>query len=624
MTFRSFSGNVFIHAHSTHFHVGPQFLPPMGCNENYPEFNTLLMKDWLGHCQRNHTKCQNTSNNFLPTRLLDVEAFKSGEPPYLGNDIRLVSLSPDDFSSNFPSYIALSYCWGPPSKRPITTTITNLSDRLTQISFLSLPQTFRDAVDTARRLGIRYLWIDSLCIIQDCKQDWAREASLMSKVFSHTYCTLAALSSKDGSEGLQVFDIQDEKHAFVDISTRSGRYRIFSNEITLRPGLWSWFYSGRMPTTGTELNPFRNKGWPWPYSGRMLTTRTELNPELNPLRLRAWVLQERELSRRTVHFSTGGLLWECKEVQRTAQVPWEDVEQHRDELLPWFEVYKEEWDHIRDTQPELVDAVMLQHRLEKRWWLLVEDYSGRLLTEETDRLIALSGVARAYQEEHFLKGGVKYGAGLWSSHLPEGLLWQVVSQTRSRHETYIAPSWSWASVKGSVRYDMDTFVYRLKREMAKRAVGHGQGHEESNPALSISTDQVRDELKVEEMTVSPKYDDPYGALNDASLVLSGARMVEVDSFTQETVITDPATLRRNGEYIGCWTPDGRDWGETCGGVLMCLGIRIDTNREDTISGLLLKEVGEEDGVVKYRRIGVLRWVDVKLFEGVEPRRIILK
>ncbi|KAK3392339.1 HET domain protein pin-c2 [Sordaria brevicollis] len=598
-----------------------RFLPPMGYNENNLECNILLIKDWLDHCQRNHTQCQNPSDDFLPTRLLDVEAYKPGQPPYLGNDLRLVSLDPRSLGHDLPSYITLSHCWGPPSKRPVTTTTTNLSGHLTRISFLSLPQTFRDAVETTRRLGIRYLWIDSLCIIQDCKEDWAREASLMSKVFSYAYCTLASLSSMDGSEGLQVFNVQSDERPFFDISTIGHRYRIFADT----PNLWSWSYKGD-------------------YSGNVYG--------FSPLRFRAWVLQERELSRRTVHFSKEGLLWECKEMKGTAQVPWEDIERHRQEQPYWHDKQLEdEWHRHQNTRPESANAMLLQHKSEQHWWRLIEDYSGRLLTQETDRLIALSGVARAHQEEYFPNGGVKYGAGLWSCHLPEGLLWYVIDNESSRPEQYVAPSWSWASVKGRVKYVKVPLADRFKRATARLTSEEGQGQgqgqrqrQKERRSLHLSlADQVRNELRVEEVKVSLKYDDPYGALNDATLVLSGARMVEVDSITQPSVKeTGFMNLYKKGVYVGSAKPDVSGGPEACGGgggLLMCLGVGYEDKYGGDLDmmGLLLVEeeiqMSEEQpgpqGVTTftssvYRRVGYFSFMGVECFEGVEPRRVMLK
>ena len=103
-----------LHTYSQHppSHVGPQFLPLAGYNENNAESNVMLMKDWLDRCQRNHTKCKKNSEDFLPTRLLGVEAFKCGEAPNLGDDVKLAYLDSNEFvCDKAPSYITLSHCW---------------------------------------------------------------------------------------------------------------------------------------------------------------------------------------------------------------------------------------------------------------------------------------------------------------------------------------------------------------------------------------------------------------------------------------------------------------------------------------------------------------------------------
>ncbi|KAH7635703.1 heterokaryon incompatibility protein-domain-containing protein [Sordaria sp. MPI-SDFR-AT-0083] len=226
--------------------------------------------------------------------------------------------------------------------------------------------------------GQRYLWIDSLCIIQDSEQDWAREASLMAKVYSHAYCTLDALSSKDSSEGLQQFDIQHEDH-----STSSQSYhRIFSGKLYR----WIEAYNGSVPQGVNDTSP---------------------------LRFRAWALQERKLSRRVIHFSKSGLLWECGELKGTAQLPWEEIEFRPPSPMITDTGRFDEWAQLQDDPQtrDLAAASLEEYRLEGRWWSLVNDYGLRLLTQEMDRLIAFSGVAQAYKEEYLPSG--KYAAGLW-------------------------------------------------------------------------------------------------------------------------------------------------------------------------------------------------------------------
>src|SRR5579871_836181 len=122
------------------------------------------MKAWIADCVENHPRCRNEPQSFVPTRLLDVKAFENSD------DIRLVTLG---LSLPPTRFVALSHCWGPSVKLPITTTTSTLGKRMERIKFSHLSQTFQDAVTLTKQLGQRYLWIDSLCIIQDNKEDWA-------------------------------------------------------------------------------------------------------------------------------------------------------------------------------------------------------------------------------------------------------------------------------------------------------------------------------------------------------------------------------------------------------------------------------------------------------------------
>lgn len=87
----------------------------------------------------------------------------------------------------------------------LTTTTENKVHRMAGIPLDYLPRTFYDAVCSARnlhRLHVRYLWIDSLCIIQDDSEDWAVQSSEMAQIYSGAVMTIAASSAKDGSAGL--------------------------------------------------------------------------------------------------------------------------------------------------------------------------------------------------------------------------------------------------------------------------------------------------------------------------------------------------------------------------------------------------------------------------------------
>ncbi|KAH7111152.1 heterokaryon incompatibility, partial [Dactylonectria estremocensis] len=80
-------------------------------------------------------------------------------------------------------YVALSYCWGSDLSGVVTTLSSNVEPHLQGIAVNSLPQIIQDAVRVYRELGLRYLWVDSLCIIQDDRKDWAQEVDRMRKVY---------------------------------------------------------------------------------------------------------------------------------------------------------------------------------------------------------------------------------------------------------------------------------------------------------------------------------------------------------------------------------------------------------------------------------------------------------
>ena len=171
-------------------------------------------------------------------------------------------------------YTALSHRWGnhPPTKDDprYCTTDGNLSARLNGFSLSKLPKTFQDAVRVTRELGIGYLWIDSLCIIQWNADDWKREAGRMEDVFASAYCTIAATSAVDSNAGFLARNRGDE---YVRVQDAAG------NQVYIC----------------AHMDDFEKD-----------VEQVELNK-------RAWVMQERVLAKRTIHFSANQTYWECGE-----------------------------------------------------------------------------------------------------------------------------------------------------------------------------------------------------------------------------------------------------------------------------------------------------------------------
>lgn len=219
-----------------------------------------LIKLWLEICDKSH-KCMHHSESYMPTRVLDV-----GCPPGK-RQLKLHCSTPNETGK----YIALSHRWGiGKAWRESRLTSKTLAAFQTQIDFQKLPGTFQDAVIITRTLGIRFLWIDSLCIVQDNLEDWDREAKLMEDVFSSAYCTLAASDAT--------------ANGFLNRPRKPRRI------ITMSPSLES---NGYPYYVAENIDDFHGD-----------VEESELNQ-------RGWVLQERALSPRTVHFTKNQTYWEC-------------------------------------------------------------------------------------------------------------------------------------------------------------------------------------------------------------------------------------------------------------------------------------------------------------------------
>lgn len=177
-------------------------------------------------------------------------------------------------------YAALSHCWG---KIPIKCLLSNNLNALTEeISFVELSKTFQEAIILSRYLGIQYLWIDSLCIIQDSVPDWQQESAKMEQVFKNALFTIAATAAPDGNKG-----------CFMDRNPL--RAQVCRVRARALPGS---FYNKK--TDLYDVGAFAH------LSG---------DPVLRaPLNTRSWVLQEQYLSNRTIHCTRNQLLWECREL----------------------------------------------------------------------------------------------------------------------------------------------------------------------------------------------------------------------------------------------------------------------------------------------------------------------
>ncbi|KAH9209559.1 heterokaryon incompatibility protein-domain-containing protein, partial [Leptodontidium sp. 2 PMI_412] len=205
-------------------------------------------------------------------------------------------------------YMALSHCWG--NGQSITTTTGNLSNHQTSIQKKLLSKTFREAIDITLQLGIRYLWIDSLCIIQDSLEDWTSESARMSEVYSNAFATVFAVKASDGSQGCFA-----NRNAMMNPGASGplyGRAWVYQEELLSRRSIAFaangvyWAYKQQL------LHD------PWYhvvsyYSQRALTVPTDRLPALSALAsiLHSHAREDRYLAGIWQHDLPRGLLWTC-------------------------------------------------------------------------------------------------------------------------------------------------------------------------------------------------------------------------------------------------------------------------------------------------------------------------
>ena len=243
-------------------------------------------------------------------------------------------------------------------------------------------------------LGLRFIWIDAICIVQDDPEDWARESSKMVDVYSRSFLTIAAASAKDSNSGC--FILQGEQPGLRhEIRGRGSDGAPFS------------IYIREQSNRGHQTVDFDN---PSP-----------------PLLSRGWALQERFLSPRVVFFGNRQMFYECN----TASA----CESRQGEALL----------DLSDRRGAFRKAI-LNSSDDPEYWVdfwhkLAVSYLLMQLTFKDDVLLAISGVAHRVQN----LTGSKYYAGIWSHSIVKDLQWMVYPGHQPRQRKYLAPTWSWAS-----------------------------------------------------------------------------------------------------------------------------------------------------------------------------------
>ena len=300
-------------------------------------------------------------------------------------------------------YAALSYCWGGAS---FVTKKSSLQIRKQGIAWNHLPKTQRQAITVCRALKIDYIWIDSLCIIQDDMDDWRKESRKMADVYRGAVLVISADATADAREGIFL------------------------------PRTASWTIE---PVSCDGMNK-----WPCMIAHQEVDHQplwdTDGDSSDWPLQTRGWTLQEGLLATRIVHFTPRELMWECNHGVRCECGIWQEDYPEASLLLPKAQ--------LRQTMaPTCPPADRAEY-----WCGMVRAYMGRNLKEDTDRLPAISALARQFQD---LSGLGLYKAGIWSAFVPKMISWNSApgQEVHRRPRKYTAPSWSWASIVGPIDWD---------------------------------------------------------------------------------------------------------------------------------------------------------------------------
>jgi hypothetical protein len=283
-------------------------------------------------------------------------------------------------------------------------TTATLEDFKSHIPFSALSKTFQEAIIVVRNLGYKYIWIDSLCIIQDSREDWGHESEFMGGIYRNSICTIAATASKDGDCGC--FRLRN--------TLRSGPCQLWGNEL-------------HRICVDIENDTVDRR------------YRREVNG--GPLNTRAWVLQERVLSPRIIHYSESTVYWDCREAHFLDS--GRSISDERS-LSLGFEGGDA---RLFDTTSSTFKKDFSDH-----WKFSVEKYCEMKLTVESDRLIAFMGITKYVEEA---TGNQKCKFGLWTHYLLEHMLWRIQdasSISTIGRTTSEIPSWSWASHHGHIRY----------------------------------------------------------------------------------------------------------------------------------------------------------------------------
>ena len=377
---------------------------PVRLNDILTEERRRVFLSWIRNCSDNHDSCRPSCNGY-PRRLIEIKA--------LSRTRHALAVKEFIRTDERPQYLTLSHSWAVSKAKDSATLNSNLKERTKALPLSELSKTLQDAIKITAWLGYRYIWIDSICIIQNNNEDKQRELSVMGDIYAGSYITLAAQPHPGSARDQGMFLKRD---ILLDLT-------------------------GQDSQRGSEFSTFVKPLFPHgPDNPRALTGR-------------AWCVQERLLSPRVLHFRKWEVMFECNQAYHCeceemglSKLAHETEKPEKKLKQTLNAVFRPTRPLSGEKSPENLEAKAWEN-----WHDVVEEYSRASLSYPTDKLPALSGIAARMPE-----AWGPYIAGLWSKNILWELLWDHPNFARGprfrhgRTRKYVAPSFSWAATSGGI------------------------------------------------------------------------------------------------------------------------------------------------------------------------------
>ncbi|KAI3327281.1 HET-domain-containing protein [Xylariaceae sp. AK1471] len=543
-----------------------------------------IIQGWLDRCLHTHHACnEKAPSGYIPSRLVELNhtasepTFRVVERHQIGQRIQ---------------YLTLSHHWGSkPSDSHLKLTQSTYQLLSKEQPVSNLLKTFRDTVTVAARLGLRYLWIDSLCIFQDSESDWRAESSVMAEVYGNAYLSIAALGAENDDGGL--FFSRDP----AKVKTTVFNFGVDGPETT---------------------QPYRfrlEKGWSW-----------RLSFDREPLTKRGWVMQERLLAPRvlleyntyTSQFGSKQVFWECHETICCETHPRTvDCSTSTGTTKPAVaSVSRHAWKELADSPcRSLGSSVKDTSQLFADWYSIQELYSRCNLTVPSDKLVAISGLAKDMKRQLAELGceDTRYLAGIWNARLPQALVWNV-RDGGIRPDAYRAPSWSWAAIDAVV--NMHDWISSSSSNLELLATVTGASTTPLNP--NDETGQVSDGILTLRGALFIANLRPYVKEEVINEINRNIRDFEDIESGEVLVETPTIARRRDGGPIWAHWSVNFDTKADISDRVLCLPVTRSESKYANCStywhvgGLVVREDGEA-----YRRIGCLS-LTVEAMTDISP------